>query len=241
MKNVEEYQTPEIYDAEYRSTDDFNIFLGIKDKGKVLDLACGTGRLTIALAKSGLLCTGLDVCEAMLKHASNKSKGLPVQYLLGDMTSFKLQEKFDLITMAGNAFQALLSEKEQIEMLSCVKEHLNENGVFAFNTRNSLSNELCIIDDYEWWHDFIDPKGNVVRVFGKQVFDPLKKTVLYTTKRIWPETETIKNIELRFTEIDELLVLLEKSFFQIIDVFGDSHKNKFTKESKDIFILCKKR
>ena len=61
MSNLAEYQTPEIYDAEYGSfKDDYNVFVGLKHRGSALDLACGTGRLTLALAKAGLSCVGLD-------------------------------------------------------------------------------------------------------------------------------------------------------------------------------------
>lgn len=48
---TQEYQHPGLYDCEYRNfTEDFDIFSNYSNSGGVLDLACGTGRLTIELA-----------------------------------------------------------------------------------------------------------------------------------------------------------------------------------------------
>jgi cyclopropane fatty-acyl-phospholipid synthase-like methyltransferase len=111
LDNLEEYMEPDLYDAENDLfKDDFNVFVGLKHHGSALDLACGTGRLTIALAKSGLPCIGLDVSESMLERAREKSEGLDISYRQGDMRDFHLNQKFDLITMAGNAFQAHRSQ-----------------------------------------------------------------------------------------------------------------------------------
>ena len=64
--NLGEYTDPDLYDAEHGSfKDDFNVFVRLKYHGSALDLACGTGRLTIALAKSGLSCVGIDASESM--------------------------------------------------------------------------------------------------------------------------------------------------------------------------------
>jgi ubiquinone/menaquinone biosynthesis C-methylase UbiE len=105
LDNLEEYTDPDLYDAENDLfKDDFNVFVGLKDHGSALDLACGTGRLTVALAKSGLPCIGLDVSESMLERAQKKSDGRDIAYKQGDMRDFHLNQKFDLITMAGNAF-----------------------------------------------------------------------------------------------------------------------------------------
>lgn len=133
LDNLEEYEDAGLYDAENGLfQDDFNVFVGLKHHGSALDLACGTGRLTLALAKSGLSCVGLDVSEPMLAWARTKSEGLDISYQNGDMRDFQLNQTFDLITLAGNAFQALSSNKDQKQFLSCVKAHLNPDGVFAF-------------------------------------------------------------------------------------------------------------
>jgi len=238
--NLAEYQTPEIYDAEYGSfKDDLHVFLGLKHQGSALDLACGTGRLTIALAKSGLSCVGLDASDPMLTRAKTKSEGLDISYTQRDMTNFQLNQTFDLITLAGNAFQALLSNEDQDNLFASVKAHLNSDGIFAFNTRNLRPDDKKISTDYVFWHDFIDPSGQLVKVFGKQVYNSSKNTVCYTTKRIWPDTEAITDIELRFTSLEDLEHKLRISDFEVINRYGDFHKDPFVNSSPNIILICR--
>ena len=104
---TQEYQHPGLYDCEYGNfTKDFDIFSSYINSGGVLDLACGTGRLTIELAKRGLECVGIDKSASMLSMAQAKSKalGFDIFYLQEDIRKFQLEQKFDLITMAGNSF-----------------------------------------------------------------------------------------------------------------------------------------
>lgn len=240
VNNLDEYQNPAVYDAEYGNySDDFNVFVGLKTGGDALDLACGTGRLTIALAKSGLNCTGLDTSKKMLEKARIKSKNLPIHYLDGDIRDFNLGQAFDLVTMAGNSFQALLTIEDQEKMLSCVRNHLRKDGLFIFNTRNPLQEKLSSTDEFEFWHNFTDLNGNIVHVFGKQQYDSFNKIMLYTTKRVWPTFETISEISLRFTEVDELIKLLDKHGFDILDTYGTVDKEPFDSTLSAIILLCR--
>ena len=104
---TQEYQHPGLYDCEYGNfTEDFDIFSSYINSGGVLDLACGTGRLTIELAKRGLECVGIDKSVSMLSMAQAKSKalGFDIFYLQEDIRKFQLEQKFNLIAMAGNSF-----------------------------------------------------------------------------------------------------------------------------------------
>ncbi len=141
--------------------------------------------------------------------------------------------------MCGNSFQALLTDDDQEKMLSYVKSHLNKNGVFIFNTRNSSSDELRTTQNFEFWYDFIDHRGRIVKVFGKQVYNTSKRTVTYTTKRIWSDAETITEIELRFVEVEDLIRRLDKCGFEAINLYGGFYKNPFTEASKNIIISCR--
>lgn len=234
-----EYQSPEVYDAEYGSyTDDFKFFVGLKNHGNALDLACGTGRLTIALAKSGVQCVGLDSSPEMLDLAREKSKGLGIDYLEEDIRKFSLGQKFDLITLTGNSFQALLTEPDQKSMLACVKNHLKAGGVFAFNTRVPHKDELCTVDDFVFWHSFTDNNGKTVDVYGKQSYDKPNQIVTYTTKRIWPNRESLTTIGLKFTAALDIFAMLESIGLKILNTYGDFSKTPFTEKSKNLIAIC---
>jgi SAM-dependent methyltransferase len=100
----------------------------------VLELGCGTGRITMALAQMGMRVTGLDLSERMLERATKKRSMLRteererVHLVQGDMAKFDLGEKFRLIIIPFRPFQHLLEVKEQMACLECVRKHLMQGG-----------------------------------------------------------------------------------------------------------------
>lgn len=100
----------------------------------ILELGCGTGRITMALAQMGKRVTGLDLSERMLEHAARKRSMLyteereRVHLVQADMAKFDLSEKFRLIIIPFRPFQHLLEVKEQMACLECVRKHLMPGG-----------------------------------------------------------------------------------------------------------------
>ena len=100
----------------------------------VLELGCGTGRITMALAQMGKRVTGLDLSERMLGRAARKRAALNkeererVHLLQGDMTHFDLGEKFQLVIIPFRPFQHLLEVCDQMACLERVGKHLRAGG-----------------------------------------------------------------------------------------------------------------
>ena len=235
-----EYDYPAIYEAEYGGfKDDFNIFINLKTKGSALDLACGTGRLTEKLANSGLHVTGLDISQSMIDYAIAKSKGLNINYVHGDVQNFRLKHKYDLITMAGNAFQALLTDTDQRAMFACVKAHLKLDGVFVFDTRRPTTDELKTSLSYQHWHYFKLSNGERAQVFGKQYYDKISNRVLYITKRIFTNHETVTRTKLLFTTLNDIKKLVAASGFELMEAYGDVNKNPLSDDNSKIICVCK--
>ncbi|MCC6149249.1 MAG: class I SAM-dependent methyltransferase [Planctomycetes bacterium] len=105
-----------------------------KKAGRVLELACGTGRVTLPMLKTGARVTGLDLVPAMLDVAREKASALDastqarLELLKGNMRRFELGEKFPLIVIPFRAFQHLLEVKDQRACLECCREHLTRQG-----------------------------------------------------------------------------------------------------------------
>jgi len=240
MTNLEEYTDPLLYEAEYGTYQgDFDFFLNLLDTGSALDLACGTGRLTVPLAQKGLKAVGLDVSDLMLNLARRKGKDLSIQWIQGDMRNFHFENTFDLIVMAGNAFQALVSEEDQRRALACIRKHLKPSGLFVFNTRNPQTSDFKTTTEFEFWHSFQDSQGEIVEVYGKQEADSALQIVSYVTKRVWKDRETNTSLQLRFTPYKQLIKLLDQTGFEVCEVFGDDQKNPFHQNSPSILPVCR--
>src|SRR5881296_3243350 len=101
---------------------------------RILELGCGTGRITMALAEAGKRITGLDLSGRMLERAVEKRAALRVEarervhLVQGDMTRFDLGEKFRLVIIPFRPFQHLLEIQQQLDCLNCVRKHLAPGG-----------------------------------------------------------------------------------------------------------------
>jgi ubiquinone/menaquinone biosynthesis C-methylase UbiE len=100
----------------------------------VLELGCGTGRITTAIADAGHRIVGLDISAKMLERAIEKRDALRrdardrVHLVRGDMTEFELSEKFRTVIIPFRPFQHLLEIEDQMNCLHCVRRHLAPGG-----------------------------------------------------------------------------------------------------------------
>ncbi len=105
----------------------------------VLELGAGTGRITLAIAASGIAIHALDSDAAMLERLRGKLASAPadvrarVTVVPGDMRTFDLAERFALIICPYRAFLHNVTEADRVACLSKVRQHLRPSGRFLFN------------------------------------------------------------------------------------------------------------
>jgi ubiquinone/menaquinone biosynthesis C-methylase UbiE len=91
-----------------------------------LDVACGTGR-HLEFLRQQYKVTGLDASSEMLRIAHRRLPG--VRLVRADMRTFRLDERFDVISCVFSAIAHLRSESELRALLSTFARHLHEGGV----------------------------------------------------------------------------------------------------------------
>lgn len=103
---------------------------------RVLELACGSGEITQALAQKGYQMTALDQSESMIQQAKAKKKGDPIQYLCQDMRNLCGLGNFEAILCLCDSFNYLLEPQEVQQFFLEVHDHFSENGLFFFDTHS---------------------------------------------------------------------------------------------------------
>jgi SAM-dependent methyltransferase len=134
------YEHPDVYDALFPPEGFVEHYAALAERhpGPVLELACGTGQLTVPLAQRGRRVVGLDTSRPMLEAAERRAAAAlaAVEFVEGDMRGFDLGVTCGLIFVARNSLLHLSAPAEFAEALGAVRRHLAPGGVFAFDVFN---------------------------------------------------------------------------------------------------------
>lgn len=246
-ENLEKYNDPAGYDTldnEYVKDLAYIEEVAAATNGLILELACGTGRLTLPLAKKGYDIAGVDIHPGMLDHAIQKAQeaGLDIPFYKQDCTALNLNVKSPLICMTGNSFQHFLTNEAQHALFESVTCHLQPQGHFIFNTRNPILGELAEV--YEYTTQKTDHSGIVQMEMEIERYDPITQILYCTTVVETVEEGEVAYVEkstvsLRYTYPQELFRLLETHGFELIALYGDWSKSEFTKDSPSMVVHCR--
>jgi SAM-dependent methyltransferase len=108
---------------------------------RVLELGCGTGRITLPLATHCGFIQGIELSEAMLEICRAKLREAPalagkVALGLGDMTKYDLGTTFDLIIAPYRVMQNLVTDDEVAGLFRCIRAHLAPGATCILNVFN---------------------------------------------------------------------------------------------------------
>ena len=245
------------YDTEWRNLVQDIPFLieeARKTGGPILELACGTGRVTLPLAQEGYEVWGIDNSDQMLKIFENKLKkenpdvSGRIHISNRGMQNFDLGKKFKLIIIPFNSFLLLTDRKELDSCLECCRNHLDEGGVLIVDVF-APNFELCAVKEpkIQFLQHFYVPhiKKVVVqweyakRDMGNQIIDIDFLYEEYDQNGdVTKKTHSIKmSLIFRF----ELEYLLEKNGFAVEDTFGDYDRSEFSQTSPQIICISTKK
>ena len=225
-----------------------------KADSPILELGCGTGRILIPIAESGISIVGLDRAPAMLSIAREKISKLNVEtqsrikLVEGDMRNFSLDKYFKLVMIPYRAFLHLLTPEDQQQALSCIHEHLAEDGLLIFNIfdprlETIVAHTTSLGAAMKRSREFIHPDtGHRVVVWDSRPYDPGRQIIeqYFIFEEVDDEGRVISKIyspiTLRYVYRYEMQYLLELCGYRIEALYGDFQRGPFQHGGEQIWV-----
>ena len=248
-----------LYELEFDEHDfDFAWWGGVLDRhqpGRVLDLACGAGRITLSLAAQGFTqrpdfrITGIDSSAQMIERAQERLRDeaatvrAAITFAVGDMRELDLGETFDLIVLGFNSFAYLHTVDDQLACLASIRRHLAPGGKFAIDLIvpqfSFLAEAQVMPPPMRLEMDHAMPEQGIARYFRTCAdrYDASTQTIESTYfYELYHEDgrqeRTWKRLDWHMYFPHELELLLRMSGFAVDERVGAYDGSPFTRRSK---------
>lgn len=244
-------EAPELYDMRTADVNEdirFCVEMAREVGGPVLELGAGTGRITLAVARTGLIVTGLETSRLMLQRAKMKaeqlSSKLRVEWVEGDITNFSLGGRtFKLILAPFNVLQELGDLTDLENCLRRVAEHLEPDGKF-----------IAIVQPPRWeslkfTHHYLktahNPRtGEVINFYQSLEVDPIWQKLRGTYEyEIWEQSGKMRQViapfEGGYLTCPEMALLLRAAKLQLEAVYGSFSRDPLTLKSKQMIFVAR--
>ncbi|MGK5742698.1 class I SAM-dependent methyltransferase [Micromonospora sp. URMC 103] len=211
-----------VYDAECpwgRDDDFFLATVGATPAARVLDLGCGTGRLTVALAAEGHTVTGVDPAHASLSAARARPGADRVRWVAGT-SSVLPSRSFDIAVLTSHVAQVFVTDEEWAVTLADLRRALVPDGRLVFDSRDPAGRS------WERWNP-ADSRRWITVADGRRISAWTEVTavghgvVSFVHHYTFPDgEELLSSADLRFRDEQELRGSLRSAGFAVEHVFG---------------------
>lgn len=204
----------------------------------VLDIGCGTGNITIPMAKRGYDMIGLDLSVEMLDIAREKAmaEGMEILFLNQDMTEFELYGTVGAMISALDSVNYLTEDGQLEKMLRLLHYYLDIGGIFIFDI-NTEYKFKSILDN----HSFVYDQDDVYCVWNNQ-YDEDEK-ICYFDLNIFTQngdgsyTRTDEYQQERAYRIEEIKNIIEKCGLELLGLYDNLSFDAPNEESERIFFV----
>lgn len=219
--------------------------------GKILELACGSGRLLLPLASEGYTLTGVDTSAAMLTlaHRALEKAGVSArcQLVQQDMCLLQLPEKYRLAMIALGSFGHIITRARQQQALAAIRRHLSIGATFILDLSNDdarymehLSGQILHRgtwqqEDGSYVTHFLTPASSTTHHL-------LELTHFYEVYRQGEAVRrSVSQTSLYLFERSEAELLLEQAGFQIKNIYGNYDFGPCEHESPRMIFIAEAR
>lgn len=215
------------------------------EDGLVLDLGCGTGKMTRLLAAAGYDMIGIDNSEDMLEIAReyqyeqmSEEADSNILYLLQDMREFELYGTVRAVVSICDSMNYILEEEDLLQVFKLVNNYLDPKGIFIFdmNTRYKYANllgETTITESRDEgsfiWENYFDEEEDInqydLTLFIREDGDLYRKYEETHFQRVY--------------DLDTIKVLLKDAGMEFVAAYDAFTKEPVREDSERIYIIAR--
>ncbi|MEG1835282.1 MAG: class I SAM-dependent methyltransferase [Oscillospiraceae bacterium] len=211
------------------------------NKGILLDLACGTGSLSLEFSKRGFSVIGTDLSEEMLSVAQNKKyeSGQDILFLCQDMRKLDLYGTIDCAISALDSLNHITNEKDLKAVFQKVSLFMNKGGIFIFDV-NTLYKHQEVLKNNAFVYDL----DEIYCVWQNKLLKDNVTVEISLDLFFQSEDEVYERFSENFSEKAYSVEIIEKIInetgFSLIGKYDELTKNEPKENSERIVFVIKK-
>ncbi|MEV7005470.1 class I SAM-dependent methyltransferase [Streptosporangium sp. NPDC051022] len=199
----------------------------VPDGGRVLELAIGTGRVAVPLARRGVAVEGIEGSAAMVGRMRAKPGGEAIPAVVGDMADVEVTGPFRLAYLVYNTLFNLTSQERQIDCFRNVAKILEPGGLFVIEC---FIQDLTEFDRHQLVATRALAENSVDMEF--QLHDPVGQTVTYQRVTFDARGTTLRPLLLRYCWPSELDLMARLAGMRLRERYDDWDRTPFTAASR---------
>jgi 2-polyprenyl-3-methyl-5-hydroxy-6-metoxy-1,4-benzoquinol methylase len=246
LEGLDIYDDAEFYDQEFAQRGHEIPFFLKQSRlagGPVLEVACGTGRITLPIARNGVAITGVDVSRPMLELARRKAgaERLAVTWLEQDCRQINAGHAFALVFSATNAMQHLQDTDSVNAFLTSAGKALRPGGSLILDVFNPNPAKLVRAATTRYQHKTVtDKDGHELRVEAASEYHSASQILNFTLFYLHgDELVRTKKVKMRCFFPEELMALCRFNGLEVVERFGDYDESPFGNNSPKQILLCR--
>lgn len=210
------------------------------ENGLLLDLACGTGSLSVEFAKSGFDVIATDCSADMLMQAQNKAfdEGVNIMFLCQKMQETDLYGTVRAIVCSLDSINHLENIDEVRKTFSVLKNFIDDGGVMIFDV-NTLYKHRCILEN----NTFVYDERNVYCVWQNRLLED-NRTISINLDFFVKTEDVYRRFNENFKEIafsdEELTQAVESEGFKVIKRYSDLSCSAPVEDTERVYYIVRR-